>query len=83
MDSSADTGAAGSENPAFGQLLHNAFLAEAERVVEELGGMTAIDGAVLLNRDLALVAFGVILPVRQQITVAGGRAWRGRSREPC
>ena len=70
MDSPADTGAAGSENRAFGQLLHSAFLTEAERVVEELGGMTAIDGAVLLNRDLALVAFGVILPVRQQITVA-------------
>jgi hypothetical protein len=70
MDSSAETGAAGSENLAFRQLLHSAFLTEAERVVEELGGTTAIDGAVLLNRDLALVAFGLILPVRQQITVA-------------
>jgi hypothetical protein len=40
MDSSAETGAAGSENLAFRQLLHSAFLTEAERVVEELGGTT-------------------------------------------
>jgi hypothetical protein len=57
---------------AFGQLLHNAFLTEAERVVEELGRLTAIDGAVLLNRDLALTAFGVILPVGPSISVEGG-----------
>ena len=48
---------------AFGSLLRNAFLMEAERVTEELGALTAIDGAVLLNRDLALVAFGAVLPV--------------------
>jgi hypothetical protein len=58
-----------SENRAFGQLLRNAFLTEAERVVEEFGRLTAIDGAVLLNRDLALVAFGAILPVGGQIMV--------------
>lgn len=58
-----------SSSQAFGQLLRNAFLTEAERVIEELGRLTAIDGAVLLNRDLALIAFGVILPVRQQIDV--------------
>jgi hypothetical protein len=62
-----------SESPAFGQLLRNAFLTEAERVVEEVGRLTAIDGAVLLNRDLALVAFGVILPVGGQITVTEGK----------
>ena len=61
-----------SENRAFGQLLRNAFLTEAERVVEEFGRLTAIDGAVLLNRDLALVAFGVILPVAGQIAVTEG-----------
>jgi sensor domain DACNV-containing protein len=57
------------EQFAFGALLGNAFLTEAERVIEELGRLTAIDGAVLLNRALALVAFGVILPVRQAIRV--------------
>jgi hypothetical protein len=58
-----------SENRTFGQLLRNAFLTEAERVVEEFGRLTAIDGAVLLNRDLALVAFGLTLPVGSQIAV--------------
>jgi hypothetical protein len=55
------TGAAGI--PPFGRLLRDALLTEVERVIEEFGALTAIDGAVLLNRDLALVAFGVILPV--------------------
>ena len=54
---------------AFGQLLRSAFLTEAERIGEELGRLTAIDGAVLLNRDLALMAFGVILPVGRSIPV--------------
>jgi hypothetical protein len=58
-----------SEHSAFGVLLRNAFLSEAERVIEEIGRLSAIDGAVLLNRSLALVAFGVILPVRQPVTV--------------
>jgi DisA bacterial checkpoint controller nucleotide-binding len=63
-----------SESPAFGQLLRNAFITEAERVVEEIGRLTAIDGAVLLNRDLALVAFGVILPVGGQIAITEGKS---------
>jgi hypothetical protein len=54
----------------FGSLLRNAFLIEAERVTEELGALTAIDGAVLLNRDLALVAFGAVLPVGPVTTLA-------------
>jgi len=54
---------------AFGQLLRSAFLTEAERVAEEFGRLTAIDGAVLLNRDLALLAFGVILPVGGSVAV--------------
>jgi hypothetical protein len=57
------------DSTAFATLLRNAFLMEAERVVEELGRLTAIDGAVILNRELALVAFGVILPVGQPIAV--------------
>ena len=54
---------------AFGQLLRSAFLTEAERVGEEFGRLTAIDGAVLLNRDLALTAFGVILPVGSSVPI--------------
>jgi hypothetical protein len=64
---SATTG--GPENPVFGQLLRSAFLTEAERVIEELGALTGIDGAIVMNRELALVAFGVILPVGHAIAV--------------
>lgn len=53
----------GAADMAFGSLLRNAFLTEAERVTEELGALTGIDGAVLLNRHLALVGFGVTLPL--------------------
>jgi hypothetical protein len=56
--------------PSFGHLLRNALLTEIERVIEEVGALTAIDGAVLLNRDLALIAFGVILPIGQPTAVA-------------
>ena len=47
----------------FAQLLRNAFLTETERVIEEVGALTAIDGALILNRSLALIAFGAILRV--------------------
>lgn len=60
-------GARAESGEAYRQLLRGAFAAEAERVIEELGHLTAIDGAVLLNRDLALIAFGVILPVGPQV----------------
>jgi hypothetical protein len=60
---SADAGTTGVGTPPFGRLLHNALLTEVERVVEEVGALTGIDGAVMLNRHLALIAFGVILPV--------------------
>lgn len=54
---------------AFGQLLRSAFLTEAERVGEELGRLTAIDGAVLLNCNLGLTAFGIILPVGGSVPI--------------
>ena len=55
---------------AFGSLLRNAFLTEAERLTEELGALTGIDGAILLNRHLALVAFGVMLPLGRPTALA-------------
>jgi hypothetical protein len=66
--SGAATSTAGT--PPFGHLLRNALLTEVERVIEEFGALTAIDGAILLNRDLALIAFGVILPVGRPTAVA-------------
>ena len=63
-------GAQTSGDPAFGQLLRSAFVTETNRIVEELGALTAIDGAVLLNCELALVAFGLILPVGELTAIA-------------
>jgi sensor domain DACNV-containing protein len=45
------------------QLVHDAFLVEIERVTEELGALTAIDGATIVNSHLALMGFGITLPV--------------------
>ena len=59
----------------YGFLLRSAFLTEAERMVEEFGALTAIDGATVLSRGLALVAFGVVLPVRaREVEVSGAAA---------
>jgi hypothetical protein len=65
------------DDPAFRNVLRSTFLTEAERVTEELGALTAIDGAVLLNRDLALVAFGVMLPLRRPTTLAQAKDAEG------
>lgn len=51
--------------PTFGDLLRNAFLGEADRAIDDIGALTGIDGATILNCHLALMAFGVILPVSQ------------------
>ncbi|MFI5301432.1 MAG: putative sensor domain DACNV-containing protein, partial [Polyangiales bacterium] len=60
----------------FSHLLHDAFIAEAERSLRDFGALTAIDGATVLNRALALAAFGVVLPVaggRRVLATAGSR----------
>lgn len=63
--SPASRGAAVEQSPsiAFSDLLRGAFLTETERVIKEVGALTAIDGATVLNRNLTVVAFGVTLPV--------------------
>jgi hypothetical protein len=72
------TGAA--DQRTFGHLLRNAFMTEAERVTQELGALTAIDGATFLNRELALIAFGVILPVGRGVVVLDAGAPAGEVR---
>jgi hypothetical protein len=56
---------------AFAKLLRNAFVAETERVIEEVGALTAIDGALILSRTLALIAFGAILRVGGPVVFEG------------
>lgn len=50
-------------DPTHGSLLRAAFAGEIERIVRQIGALTAIDGATILGRSLALAGFGVILPV--------------------
>jgi len=45
------------------QLLVGALQAELEHAIDELGALTALDGATILDRSLALVGFGIVLPV--------------------
>jgi len=65
------------DDDTFRSVLRSTFLTETERVVEELGALTAIDGAVLLSRELALVAFGVMLPLRRPAALAEARIAEG------
>jgi DNA integrity scanning protein DisA with diadenylate cyclase activity len=44
-------------------------LTETERVIEEIGALTAVDGALILNHNLALIAFGAILHVGRPAVV--------------
>ena len=66
----------------FAQLLRGAFLSEVDRAIEELGALSGIDGAVLLTRDLALAAFGVILPVGHVVPIARAINAGGQRYEP-
>lgn len=63
----------------LGEVLRGAFLSEAERTVEEIGSLTATDGAVVLDRSLALLGFGVVLPVTQHGDVKEARDAEGRT----
>jgi signal transduction histidine kinase len=58
------------QSAAFATVLRNAFRTEAERVIEEMGALTAIDGALILNCELTLVAFGVVLPLGGPLALA-------------
>lgn len=42
---------------------------EIQRTIAEIGGMTALDGATILDRRLGLCGFGVVLPVRSDVVV--------------
>ena len=51
------------------RFLRSAFVNEAERLVTQLGGFTAMDGATVLDCALGLRGFGVVLPVAREIEV--------------
>jgi hypothetical protein len=62
------------DGASYGALLRAAFLAEIDHMVEEFGALTAIDGATVLTCELALAAFGVVLPVGPAIELAAAPA---------
>jgi hypothetical protein len=51
------------------RVLHAAFANEVERAIEDVGGCTAMDGATILNHELGLIGFGVILSVLRGVVV--------------
>jgi hypothetical protein len=50
-------------------LRREAMRAEIERSVGEIGHMTALDGGTILDRRLGVRGFGIVLPVRSDVTV--------------
>lgn len=50
-------------------LRQEAIRAEIERTIAEIGRMTALDGATVLDHSLAVRGFGIILPVISEIRV--------------
>jgi hypothetical protein len=66
------------------QILIGALHSEIERTISEIGGFTALDGATLLSRSLAVAGFGIILPTLRDVVVmeALGAEAHARARFP-
>lgn len=64
------------------RFLRSAFSNEAERLVSQLGGFTAMDGATVLDCALGLRGFGVVLPVAREIEVFEALDLEGERLEP-
>jgi hypothetical protein len=67
---------------ALRRFLRSAFVNEAERLVMQLGGFTAMDGATVLDCALGLRGFGVVLPVAREIEVVQTSDLEGQALEP-
>lgn len=78
MDGAVDARHAGNNGPPSGggaaiqlrRVLQRAVQDEVERWVVELGGLTAMDGATVLDCALGVRGFGVVLPVSRELEVA-------------
>ncbi len=51
------------------QVVRDAVEAEIERTIEEIGRLTALDGATILDRGLGVRGFGVVLPVAPTVPI--------------
>jgi hypothetical protein len=54
---------------ASSELLREVLRAEIERTISEVGHMTALDGATVLDRRLGVRGFGIVLPVHPNVSV--------------
>lgn len=66
----------------LGEVLRGTFLSEAERIVQEVGATTATDGATLLDSRLALIGFGIVLPVAHRLKVSEAQDVEGERVKP-
>lgn len=64
------------------RMLRTAFATEVERCIADYGACTAMDGATLLDRDLRMLAFGVVLSVAREIGVAEAIDVEGKRLRP-
>ncbi|HTQ04948.1 MAG TPA: hypothetical protein VMI54_13875 [Polyangiaceae bacterium] len=64
------------------RFLRSAFSNEADRIVSQLGGFTAMDGATVLDCALGLRGFGVVLPVAREVEVLEALDLEGERLEP-
>jgi len=51
------------------QVVRDAVEGEIERTIEEVGRLTALDGATILDRGLGVRGFGVVLPVAPRVPI--------------
>lgn len=51
------------------RLVGDALQAEIDRTIAEIGRLTALDGATILDRSLGVRGFGVVLPIAPQVVV--------------
>jgi len=51
------------------ELLRTVLRTEVERTIGEIGQLTALDGATVLDRRLGIHGFGIVLPVNADVTV--------------
>jgi hypothetical protein len=61
---------------------HETLRSEIQRTIGEIGDMTALDGATILDRQLGLCGFGVVLPVRADVSVLEVMDAAGTERRP-
>jgi hypothetical protein len=69
-------------SPSTPSLQRETIRSEIQRTISEVGRMTALDGATILDRHLGVRGFGVVLPVRNDVVVLEAVDAAGKVRRP-